>query len=207
MTPQKPRDTTEHRLFEREFWIRVAARFVGAKRTWQSAADVARADPLNPQRGPTGPKLYHKILHGSRSQRAALDAGLAHAEAWCRIQRSSDLEVLITAVEQFTDYDSGFTPLAPIFPPGQRDRSEAAQAKRVFLASAQDLVRRARNLGTQHTLVGAADALVAKFELALVPLQNEYEYEEFRLYSGAIVRLCQALEDMSLNLRVGPRAE
>jgi hypothetical protein len=203
MTAHQPGDATEHRLFARAFWIRVAARFVDAKRTWESAADVARADPLNPQRGPAGPKLYHKVLRGSASQRAALDAGLAHAEAWCRIQRSAVLEVLINAVEQFTDYDSGFTPLAPIFPPGQRDHSEVANAKRIFLTSAQDLVQRARNPSTQHTLLGAADALAAKFELALVPLQNEYEYEEFRLYAGAIVRLCQALEDMSVGLRVG----
>jgi hypothetical protein len=100
--------------------------------------------------------------------------------------RSAEIEVLINEVEQFTDYDSGLTPLAPIFPPEQRDDSEVAQAKRIFLASAQDLVHRARNPSTQHTLVAAADALVAKFELALVTLQNEYEYEELRLYAGAI---------------------
>jgi hypothetical protein len=82
-----------------------------------------------------------------------------------------------------------------------------AQAKRIFLASAQDLVHRARNPSTQRTLVGAADALVAKFELALVALQNEYEYEEFRLYAGAIIHLCLALEEMSVSVRVGRRAQ
>jgi|GEM_PF-4355233 hypothetical protein len=83
----QPKNDTERHLFECEYWIEVNARFVDAKRTWDCVVEIARADSQDPEMGLEGPTLNHKVLHGNASSQAAIDAGLAHGEGWCRSKR------------------------------------------------------------------------------------------------------------------------